>query len=98
MTLTELTEEKIEGKSIVGKPKVIIVSSEGYPDYSDRVRTIVDAQAPEGATAFIVGNLEGLDTPTEVKIRGNIIGTSNRKHPIRTEEQVWYAHAVQYYN
>ncbi len=87
MALTELMEKEL----------LVIVSPEGFPDYSDRVRATVNAQAPEGAKGFVVGEPEGLPTPVEVKVWGNIIGGETRKSPLRTEVQTWYAHSVTYY-
>lgn len=96
MALTELNESNIQGKSIVGKPVMVINPPIGFPDYSDRVRAMVDAQSPEEATAFVVGNLETLATPVEVKVWWDIIGSEDRKHPLGIQQQTWYAHAVQY--
>jgi len=96
MVLTELTEQETKERVVIGKPVVVVVSTEGYPDYSERVRAMINAQAPESAKAFAVGQFEGLPTQTEVKVWGNII--DGRKNPTRTETQTWYAHPVQYFN
>jgi len=98
MALTELMEKETEGRTSVGKPTMVVVSPEGFPEYSDRVRATTNALAPEEAKGFIVGETEGLPTPVEVKVWGNIIGGETRKSPLRTEVQTWYAHPVIYYN
>ena len=97
MALTELMEKDTERSTSVGKPVMVIVSPEGFPDYSERVRATANAQAPEGAKGFVVGET-ALPTPVEVKVGGNIIGGETRKSPLRTEVQTWYAHPVVYYN
>ena len=96
MALTELTEQETKERAAVGKPIAVVVSPEGFPDYSERVRAMVNAQAPESATAFAVGKFEGFPIQTEVKVWGNIL--DKRKNPLRTETQTWYAHPVQYFN
>ncbi len=96
MALTELMEQETKERITLGKPVTVVVSPEGFPDYSERVRAMVNSQAPEGARAFAIGQFEGLPTPVEVKVLGNIL--DRRKNPLRTETQTWYAHPVQYFN
>lgn len=96
MTLQELTEQEIKERVAVGKPVNIIVSPKGFPDYSKRVIAMVNAQAPEGAKGFVVGETKGLPTLVEVKVWGNII--AGEKRPLRREVQTWYTHPVQYFN
>lgn len=100
MELTELTREETMRRIPIGETAMVIVSIEdiqGHSDYSERVRAMVNAQAPDNARAYRVERSEGLPTPVEVKVWGSIIG-GERKSPLRTETQPWYAHPVTYYN
>ena len=96
MALTELMEKETKERIAIGKPVTIVVSPEGFPDYSERVRAMVNTQAPEGVRAFAVGQFEGLPIPVKVKVWGSII--EGRKNPLRIETQTWYAHPVRYFN
>jgi hypothetical protein len=98
MALQELTDEKIKGRQAIGRPTTVTVPFEGESNevYSDRVRRMICATAPEGSNAFVVGNSDPMPFQTEVKIWGSIIGRG--KFPIRTELQTWYSHPVQYFN
>lgn len=96
MTLREFTESEIKDRVPIGKPVQVILSREGYPDYSTRAISMVNAKAPEGTRSAEIGRF-GFPIETEVKCWGNIIDGSERKFPDRIETQTWYAHRVQYF-